>query len=201
MVGTRLMLDIGCGDGHSALDHPAHEYVGVDVNASVLLQSPWRGGVALVCAAAEQLPFRDGLFSAIRSSVAIPYMDIPAVMRELFRVAAPGATLWISGHALRFTLSEFRAVRSLRALVYRLYVVANGLLFHLFGKVVAYPLKRTRIESFQTSRSLTRVLRQSGFVDIAILQRFPLIAIASKPTNCCDRSVLDGSKFKAGVQL
>jgi hypothetical protein len=54
-----------------------------------------------------------------------------------------------------------------KGILYRLYVLANGLLLHVAGRVIRYPLKRSRLESVQTLRGITRVFRAVGFTDIA----------------------------------
>ena len=176
-----MVLDLGCGNGHGAAEHNGRAYIGLDIDAAVLAASPWRERVPLVCGSAEQLPFRDGAFSAIRSGVAIPYMDIPKVAAELHRVAAPGATVYLSGHGLKFTLHELVQTREFVPLLYRLYVLANGLYFHVTGRMFRFPFKRNRIESFQTPRSLIRVMRRAGFAEVEIVPRSPLPVSAKKP--------------------
>ncbi len=176
-----MILDLGCGDGHNAAEHEPGGYVGVDIDHRCLAASPWKERGALICARGERLPFRDCSFSAIRSGVAIPYMDIPKVAAELYRVAKPGATVYLSAHSIRQTFRELSYVRRVVPLVYRLYVLVNGLCFHATGKVFRFPLKRSRVESFQTRRSLTRVMRSAGFTDAEIVPRYPLTVAAKKP--------------------
>jgi len=177
-----MLLDLGCGDGHATAEHRSGgACVGIDLDAAVLAASPWRDRVTLVCGRAEQLPFADGSFRSILSGVAVPYMDIPKVAAELYRVCAPGATVCLSGHGMEFTLRELAQIRRPVPLVYRLYVLANGLCFHLTGRMFRFPFNRKRIESFQTAKSFARVMRRAGFTEVGIVPRSPLTVCAKKP--------------------
>jgi SAM-dependent methyltransferase len=134
-------LDLGCGSVASAA-------IGVDVSRSALRQ---RGGG--VCACGEQLPFRDGTFRRVVSLVAVPYMDLPAVMRELRRVLVVGGVASVKLHPWTYALRELMLYPgSARNIIYRLYVLLNGLLLHLTGRCVRLP--NGRIESFQTRRGM-----------------------------------------------
>jgi len=73
----------------------------------------------------------------------------------------------MSVHNLGFTLSELRnAMLKPKAVLYRLYVLANGVIFHLTGKVVGFA--DGRVESFQTIRGLKIALRRAGFVEVSV---------------------------------
>jgi hypothetical protein len=54
----------------------------------------------------------------------------------------------------------------LKDVIYRTYVILNGLLYHLFGTLVHFPLKRWRVESFQTESGMRRGLLRAGFSEI-----------------------------------
>ena len=119
-----------------------------------------------VCAAGERLPFCVGAFDTVESNVALPYMHIPATLQEVARVLRVGGQVRFSLHPASQALRDlFRAMRSgsLVNTVYRLYVLANGILFHFTGRMIRYPLKRRRIESFQTRKGMERALEESGF--------------------------------------
>lgn len=123
----------------------------------------------LVCGHGEQLPFKDASFSHVRSGVALPYMQIPVTIREIFRVLHPGGLVRISLHPWTMTLSELvHAMRAgnLRNIVFRCYILLDGLYFHLTGRQFGVPLKRTWCESFQTSTRITATLVAAGFIKI-----------------------------------
>ena len=71
----------------------------------------------------------------------------------------------MSLHPLRFTIEELgRGLPHPVATAFRLYVIANGLLFHVTGKTAAF--SRDRRESFQTRHGMTIALKRAGFEQI-----------------------------------
>jgi arsenite methyltransferase len=120
-TGERV-LDIGSGPGHQALEMapmvgPSGKVNGVDVSDSMLQIARARcEGVVNVefhHADAAQLPFADGTFDAVTSSMVFEYLpDVPRALREVYRVLKPGwrvaihdcdwgATLWRSSDPVR----------------------------------------------------------------------------------------------------
>ncbi len=158
------VLDLGCGAGLTPqkLNLPADwEIVGVDTSYQALRKAresfPNR---SFICAKAESLPFRGSQFECVISNVALPYTNIPNSLAEANRVLAVGGTLLASLHNVRFTLAELRqALPRLRASVYRAWVLLNGIIFHLFGRVFG--------ESFQTERGMRLALKRAGFAGVA----------------------------------
>jgi hypothetical protein len=74
-------------------------------------------------------------------------------------------------------LRAFRSV-NVKIIIYGVYVIVNGVTLHLAGKTFAFPLKRTRYESFQTVRSMRRALRKAGFKNIDVRKGRSFIATA-----------------------
>src|SRR5271155_1421817 len=153
------VLDLGCGDGLTPdkLSLPlTWQIIGVDVKYASLSKAhmsfPHR---AFVCSAAEKLPFSDASFDRVISNVALPYMIIPKALAEIYRVLAPGGTMLASLHPASFTLSELRNVLTKpRAASYRVWVLANGVVFHIAGRNFG--------ESFQTERGIRIALRRAN---------------------------------------
>jgi ubiquinone/menaquinone biosynthesis C-methylase UbiE len=166
------VLNLGCGS--MTLDPPGNElYVGIDPFFDSLKE---RKGADprdfCVQAMGEELPIRDRSFSVVMSRVAIMYMDVPRFTAEAYRVLEPGGRLWLTCHnfsqvAVHLALSVRR--RNVKDVIFRSYVLFNGLLFHCFGAMVRFPFNRARIESFQTKRGLRRALERQGFTDIAFV--------------------------------
>jgi ubiquinone/menaquinone biosynthesis C-methylase UbiE len=164
------VLDLGCGTGLTPqkLGLPEEwQIVGIDVHEDSLQTArkifPSR---AFVRGDAESLPFADESFWRVISNVAVPYMDIPVALAEMYRVLQPGCEIVISTHSAAFTFRELEH-DFLRpaAMLYRLYVLLNGVYFHLTGKLIRF--SAARIESFQTRGAIKRALERQGFSEVS----------------------------------
>jgi hypothetical protein len=94
----------------------------------------------------------------------MPYMNIPVALAEIDRVLEPGGTVHFSLHHLRFTLHELKlSFPRPKAMAFRLWVLANGLILHFTGRPVGLG---GRYESFQTHRGMTLALIHAGFEDV-----------------------------------
>jgi ubiquinone/menaquinone biosynthesis C-methylase UbiE len=162
------VLDLGCGTG----GHPARtdfladdEVTGVDIDEGRLVEARRRFPQRTYqCARGESLPFPSASFDRVVSNVALPYMDIPKALAEVYRVLKPGGSVWLSFHPLRFTLDEFRiAFPNPVATGFRMFVLFNGLYFHCTGRILRVA---GRSESFQTERGLRRALSRAGFINL-----------------------------------
>ncbi len=181
------VLDVGCGAGdslHEELefrrkvlgDSVQFQMVGVDIDEPALEQGRAAYPQFLfVQGKGEHLPFADRSFDVIISRVALPYMDIPAALREMRRVLKPGGELKIKLHPLTFTLKELvnemksgPLWRRAQRVIYRGYVLSNGMALHAGGFNFHFPLARRRCESFQTKRAIQRALIAAGFTRVEI---------------------------------
>jgi ubiquinone/menaquinone biosynthesis C-methylase UbiE len=180
------ILDVGCGTGRPPWKTNAGEQdsiIGIDSNFSALAVAKRRfPGRHFVCCQAEAMPFADSSFGRVVSSVAMPYTDIPVALAEIGRVLVPGGSLFMSVHHLRFTLNELRAAPNPVAILYRLYVLANGLIFHASGRLVRFP--NGKVESFQTTRGLKRALGGAGFVSIEVSRPDGKVHVDAKIAGC-----------------
>ena len=170
----RTILDLGCGKGKWAkrLGAPPNNslVIGIDISPQACVAASHKGpnpSWLCACARGEQIPLQDGSVDAVISTVAIPYMNIPAALGEIRRVLRPGGSLDVTLHPFSFVLREFRDRPPLtpRSFLYRFYVVANGPWFHLTGRVLPYPFGR-RCESWQSKRGLRIALEQAGFTNV-----------------------------------
>ncbi|MFZ1006397.1 MAG: class I SAM-dependent methyltransferase [Candidatus Sulfotelmatobacter sp.] len=181
------ILDVGCGTGRPPWKTHAGEQdsvMGIDSNLSSLVVAKRRFPERhFVCCQAEALPFSDSSFGRVVSSVAMPYTDIPVALAEIRHVLVPGGSLFMSVHHLRFTLGELRAaLPNPIATLYRLYVLANGLIFHASGRLVRFP--NGKVESFQTTRALERALGGAGFVGVEVSQPDGKVHVDAKTAGC-----------------
>lgn len=184
---ARRILDVGCGAGQTAIGlalGPNVLAVGIDPDAEALsLAQEWTAPIELVRGSGESLPFRDDSFDFVISRVAMPYMHIPAAIGDIARVLASGGHLWVTLQPLRITLDHLR--QSLqsghpKAALFQVYSLFNGLLFHLVGRMVRWPLSGGRYESFQTAQRISRSLRSAGFVDIVVASGEHFVVTARK---------------------
>jgi SAM-dependent methyltransferase len=172
------ILDLGCGTGKwpKRLDAPPKDslLIGVDISQQSCARAAQRGSQPrwlCVCARGEQLPLADGSVDAVISTVALPYMDIPAALREIRRVLRPGGSVDATLHPWAFLLRELRSRPPVTpgAFLHRLYVIANGVWFHLTGSVFRYFIAR-RVESWQSERGGRIALRRAGFVGVRCMR-------------------------------
>jgi malonyl-CoA O-methyltransferase len=112
----QAILDLGCGTGHStrALKrrHPKALSVAVDIAPGMLAQARrqarWPRRFERVRADAYALPFRDGSFDLVFSSLMLQWCDdLDAVFAEIARVLKPGGLLLFSTFGPG-TLAELR---------------------------------------------------------------------------------------------
>src|SRR5882762_9339252 len=86
---------------------------------------------------------------------------------EIHRILVPGGGLSLSLHLPTFTIAELlhNAVPKPVPTLFRVYVMANGLLFHCTGRTVGF--LKWRAESFQTERGMRVALNRAGFVNFS----------------------------------
>jgi hypothetical protein len=96
----------------------------------------------------------------------LPYMVIPETLREIHRVLVPGGWFQASLHPPGFTCRELlhNAWPKPKAVIFRLFVLSNGMVFHFSGRVLEIA---QRAESCQTERGMRLALGEAGFSEIA----------------------------------
>ena len=165
------VLDLGCGEGQDLVRWgvtASDEVTGVDIDKASLLVAKARfANRNYVEAKGESLPFKDESFDRVISGVALPYMNIPRALREIHRVLVPGGHLTLSLHRPSVTIWELRhnAIPKPIPTLFRLYVIVDGIFFHVTGKTVEFPNGRT--ESFQTERGIRTALARAKFGNFA----------------------------------
>ncbi|HUO14466.1 MAG TPA: class I SAM-dependent methyltransferase [Verrucomicrobiae bacterium] len=158
------VLDLGCGQGLTPqkLNFPADwQAIGLDVDRTLLAKArlafPDR---SFICSRGEALPFASCSFHRVIANVALPYMNISRALKEIHRVLVPGGTMLCSLHPVSFTIDEFRRVQQKpKAALYRLCVLANGVLFHVTGLNLG--------ETFQTERGIRIAASRAHLVDVS----------------------------------
>jgi ubiquinone/menaquinone biosynthesis C-methylase UbiE len=165
------VLDLGCGSGRDLVRWGvtvSDKVTGLDIDSACLSHARVRFcGRLYVQGIGECLPFHNESFERIISAVALPYMNIPKALAEACRTLVPGGRLSVSLHPPSFTITELlhNALPKPIPTVFRLYVFANGLIFHLTGRTLGF--LRGRTESFQTHRGMRIALNRAGFVNVS----------------------------------
>ena len=162
------ILDLGCGPGTDLAPWgvtPNDDVSGVDIDEQRLEIARSRFPERRFSrGSGENLPFPDATFDRVIASVSLPYMDIPKALAEIYRTLAPGGAVSLSLHLPGFTLNELfqHALPRPVPTLFRLYVMANGALFHCTGRTATFLNGRT--ESFQTERGMRVALQRAGFL-------------------------------------
>jgi len=165
------ILDLGCGSGIDLASWgvtDSDEVTGLDIDDSCLAIAKMRfPNRTHLRGSGECLPFADESFDRVISDVALPYMNIPKTLAEIHRILVLGGGLSLSLHLPSFTITELlhNAIPKPVPTLFRLYVMANGLLFHCTGRNIGFPTGRT--ESFQTERGMRVALNRAGFVKLS----------------------------------
>jgi ubiquinone/menaquinone biosynthesis C-methylase UbiE len=192
---ARRILDVGCHAGHilEALHLPEEcEAFGCDINPDALelaRQSLPRAHFAL--GRAESLPYEDGSFDFLFARGVIVAIDIRAALAEFNRVLAVGGRLWISLYTWQdccVILKGTWNAHPLGTVAMGAYALASSTLFRYTGKVVRYPLNRSRIMTFQTERRMRLEFAKAGFCDVTFSNGKYVVAEAQKGARA-DRSM------------
>jgi len=101
------VLDAGCGTGRLARQLQGHSIMQMDIAHAMCRQAAGPGAPA-VCGAVEALPFQEGAFDAVFSSLVLQWVpDAQAALAEMRRVLKPGGVLAVSTFGTG-TLKELR---------------------------------------------------------------------------------------------
>jgi ubiquinone/menaquinone biosynthesis C-methylase UbiE len=170
-----VILDIGCGIGQTlcATRQRGNNklLVGLDIDHTSLeygrLQFSY---IEFVNGGAEFLPFRDSSFDLVISRVSLPYTNIPRALSEIRRVLKQEGKVWFTLHpfsTLRKDLKNSVLHLNFRDVLFRFYVLTNGIVFHFSGRQFALPFTE-KYESFQSEAGIVRALINAGFKNYTV---------------------------------
>jgi len=188
MSGTpERVLDIGCGIGQFYLAGRFNGnvfYVGLDIDIEPMIfgKRHW-DRMNYVKAGGASLPFRPLFFDFVVSRGTLHLTNLPTAVTEIARVMEKGARVWMSMHSFSMQwkkLINYALKLHYKGFLFMSYVLLNGLCFHCFGKVFPFFLPG-KYESFQTAKSMTKLLKSCGFSDIKITtgRHFVVTAVKS----------------------
>lgn len=164
-----VLLAIGCGDGRELEGLIVDEIHGVDVDQSAIHRAIWRfrskgRNAKFDVAYAEQLSYPDNYFTDIMARVSLPYTDIPRSLKEIARVAKPGANIFLTMHDWRMQLGWMKEAAKghhWKRVIDCGYVFLASWIYALTGKCVRKPWNG-KIETFQTQHRLRKQLWEAG---------------------------------------
>jgi ubiquinone/menaquinone biosynthesis C-methylase UbiE len=166
-----VVLDLGCGAGRDLNGWgiaASDKVIGIDIDKTSLAIAKTRfRDRAYIHAPAECLPFKNESFDRVIAALSFPYTNIQQALGEVHRILVPSGRLSLSLHPPSFTVSELlhHAIPKAIPTIFRLYVLANGVVFHFTGRVVGFLKGRT--ESFQTERGMRIALDRAKFSDFS----------------------------------
>lgn len=183
----RVILDIGCGVGQTLVAMDLDDdrvLVGVDIDHEALAYGRKTfASIQYSKCTAEALPLASGLFDLVISRVAVPYTNIPQTINEMYRVLEPGGRVWFTLHPIKMTRRQWvSALRNFRIkdIIFRTYVLANGLNLHFFGKLLPFP-SNGQYESCQSAKAIRAVLKNAGFENVSVDRGRHFLVTAEKP--------------------
>ena len=184
----RRILDIGCGAGQTLLGsnlRPGVLAIGIDLDHSALAYGKRLSPeIRFVQGRGEALPFAGNAFDLVICRVALPYMHIARALSEISRVTDVGGDVWLVLHPFSMTAKELGTNRThfqVKASLYRLWVLVNGLTLNTVGRQWHWPGDPNRYETWQANNGITRALQAAGFDQIKIDRGNHFVVTATKP--------------------
>ena len=183
----RRILDIGCGAGQTLIGSKLSDSVlavGVDPDHSALrFGKQLTPNVHFVNGRGEALPFEHEAFDLVICRVSLPYMHVARALSEISRVTDVGGDLWLVLHPFSMTAKELGtslARFQVKASLYRLWVLLNGLSLNTVGRQWHWPGNPDRFETWQANTGITRALIAAGFGQIRIDRANHFVVTATK---------------------
>jgi ubiquinone/menaquinone biosynthesis C-methylase UbiE len=164
----QIVLDVGCGVGQFFLasDMSGRVAIGVDIDPVAIEYGILSYGrqINFILAGAEKIPIPNGVVDLVVSRVSIPYTNIPRAVGEIGRVLRDGGRLWMVLHTKAMVMDRLNAAlknKEIKNSVKQFYVLINGYIFYLTGKV--FPFFTKGYESWQDERRILRLMKEMGF--------------------------------------
>ncbi len=163
------ILDIGCGVGQAfiALNCTNRICIGIDIDQDAIAYGMKNYGdkIQFICADANRVPMPSNTFNLVFSRVALPYTNIPKVIKEIKRVLKNDGRVWLTLHdktmANKYLKEAINSRLNIKRLVYVVYILLNGYSLKYFG--IIFPFITGRYESWQDNSAMKKLLLRNGF--------------------------------------
>jgi ubiquinone/menaquinone biosynthesis C-methylase UbiE len=199
------ILDLGCGIGQTIVASSLENrklLVGIDIDLDSLIYGQRQFGyINFINGNAECLPFQSESFDFVISRVSLPYTNIPKALKEIRRVLKNDGNVWFTLHHFSKLLRSFiksmlklltlqsksvsvrKNISVNKSVVFHIYVIVNGIYFHIFGKQFAFPVYGKlygKYESFQTESGIIRALENAGFRNPSIQREKRIFTVTAQ---------------------
>jgi len=182
LPAARRILDFGCGSGWvlaEAAKTGSPLCVGVDyslkslqgIGVPVQNDEAVTSDVHLVAGSGLSLPFANEVFDVVVGHVSMPYLNTRAGLQEIYRVLAPGGSILLTFHSVRYlteTLGKSLAAGHWKNVIFMGYLAVNGLLNHFSLPQTQLWWNRSVFETINTAAGISATARRAGFVMISI---------------------------------
>ena len=109
----KVILDIGCGDGHFLSYFTGYKRYGIDLSKEAIKKAKLKVGGTFRVSAAEKLPFRPAVFDAVICMGSMEhFIDIEKSLREMKRVSKKGAVVIIHVPNSRYIVNNMLGVHT-----------------------------------------------------------------------------------------
>jgi ubiquinone/menaquinone biosynthesis C-methylase UbiE len=109
----RVILDVGCGDGHFLAGFSGYKRYGVDLSKEAIKKASASVDGVFRVSPGEKLPFRKDLFDAVICMGSMEhFIDMDAALREMKRVAKKGSVIVIHVPNSRYLVNSLLGVKT-----------------------------------------------------------------------------------------
>ena len=169
LPSDQVIVDIGCGIGQTfiALECTDRTCIGIDVDAEVINYGIEHFGadIDFYLTDAINIPLQSNSVDLVISRVALPYTNIPKVLKSVRRVLKEDGRIWFTIHSdelVKGWLKKAVKKKNYKDVIHKVYVRMNGYLLKNFGVLI--PFVNGNYESWQDEEAIIKILKRNGIV-------------------------------------
>lgn len=169
LPSDQVIVDIGCGIGQTfiALKCTDRTCIGIDVDAEAINYGIKHFGedIDFHLTDAINIPLQPNSVDLVISRVALPYTNIPKVLKSVRRVLKENGRIWFTIHSdelVKGWLKKAVKKKNYKDVIHKVYVLMNGYLLKYFGVVI--PFVNGNYESWQDEEAIIKILKRNGIL-------------------------------------